>query len=60
MYGLNFGIGMKIKYVEIVNSLERRIQHIQNSEKKLIPKVLAIEWIEPFFTAVLWKFQIFH
>ena len=40
--------------VEIVNSLERRIQHIQNSEKKLIPKVLAIEWIEPFFTAGHW------
>ena len=42
------------KSVEIVNSLERRIQHIQNSEKKLIPKVLAIEWIEPFFTAGQW------
>ena len=42
------------KSVEIVNSLERRIQHIQNSEKKSIPKVLAIEWIEPFFTAGHW------
>ena len=42
------------KSVEIVNSLERRIQHIQNSEKKLIPKVLALEWIEPFFTAGHW------
>ena len=42
------------KSIEIVNSLERRIQHIQNSEKKLIPKVLAIEWIEPFFTAGHW------
>ncbi|MDC0209388.1 cobalamin-binding protein [Nitrosopumilus sp.] len=42
------------KSVEIVNSLERRIQHIQNPEKKLIPKVLAIEWIEPFFTAGHW------
>ena len=42
------------KSVEIVNSLERRIQNIQNSEKKLIPKVLAIEWIEPFFTAGHW------
>ena len=42
------------KSVEIVNSLERRIQYIQNSEKKLIPKVLAIEWIEPFFTAGHW------
>ena len=42
------------KSVEIVNSLERRIQHIQNSEKKPMPKVLAIEWIEPFFTAGHW------
>ena len=42
------------KSVEIVHSLERRIQHIQNSEKKSIPKVLAIEWIEPFFTAGHW------
>ena len=37
-----------------MNSLERRIQHIQNSEKKSIPKVLAIEWIEPFFNAGHW------
>jgi len=42
------------KSIEIVNSLEQRIQHIQNSEKKIIPKVLAIEWIEPFFTAGHW------
>ena len=42
------------KSVEIVNSLERRIQHIQNSEKKPTPKVVAIEWIEPFFTAGHW------
>jgi iron complex transport system substrate-binding protein len=42
------------KSVEIVNSLERRIQHIQYSEKKPIAKVLAIEWIEPFFTAGHW------
>ncbi len=42
------------KSIEIVNSLEQRIQHIQNSEKKTIPKVLAIEWIEPFFTAGHW------
>ena len=39
------------KSVEIVDSLEKRIQYIQNSEKIIAPKVLAIEWIEPFFTA---------
>ena len=42
------------KSIEIVNSLEQRIQFIQNSEKTVIPKVLAIEWIEPFFTAGHW------
>ena len=42
------------KSVQIVNSLEKRIQYIQNSEKKTMPKVLAIEWIEPFFTAGHW------
>jgi len=42
------------KSVEIVNSLKNRIQYIQNSEKKPKPKVLAIEWIEPFFTAGHW------
>jgi iron complex transport system substrate-binding protein len=42
------------KSIEIVNSLEQRIQFIQNSEKTTIPKVLAIEWIEPFFTAGHW------
>jgi len=42
------------KSIEIVNSLEERIRYIQNSEKKIIPKVLAIEWIEPFFTAGHW------
>ncbi|MGB1690013.1 MAG: cobalamin-binding protein [Nitrosopumilus sp.] len=42
------------KSIEIVTSLEQRIQHIQNSEKTAIPKVLAIEWIEPFFTAGHW------
>ena len=42
------------KSIEIVNSLEQRIQLIQNSEKTIIPKVLAIEWIEPFFTAGHW------
>jgi iron complex transport system substrate-binding protein len=42
------------KASEIVNSLEKRIQHIQNFKNKLLPKVLAIEWIEPFFTAGHW------
>ena len=42
------------KALEIVNSLEKRIQYIQNTKNKTMPKVLAIEWIEPFFTAGHW------
>ena len=42
------------KALEIVNSLQKRITNIQNSKNKKIPRVLAIEWIEPFFTAGHW------
>ena len=42
------------KALEIVNSLKKRIQNIQNSKNKTSIKVLAIEWIEPFFTAGHW------
>ena len=42
------------KALEIVNSLQKRIKNIQNSKNKKIPRVLAIEWIEPFFTAGHW------
>ena len=42
------------KALEIVNSLQKRIAIIQNSKNKKIPRVLAIEWIEPFFTAGHW------
>ena len=42
------------KASDIVNSLETRIHNIQNFENKIMPKVLAIEWIEPFFTAGHW------
>ena len=40
--------------LEIVNSLEQRIQNIQNLQNDEKPHVLAIEWIEPFFTAGHW------
>ena len=42
------------KALEIVNSLQKRIAIIQNSKNEKIPRVLAIEWIEPFFTAGHW------
>jgi iron complex transport system substrate-binding protein len=42
------------KALEIITSLGKRITNIQNSKSKKIPRVLAIEWIEPFFTAGHW------
>jgi len=42
------------KASDIVNSLQKRIHNIQNFKNKIMPKVLAIEWIEPFFTAGHW------
>ncbi|MDC0194106.1 cobalamin-binding protein [Candidatus Nitrosopelagicus sp.] len=47
-------IGAAEKGKEIVNSLRTRIEHIKNKKFKHSPKVLAIEWIEPFFTAGHW------
>ncbi len=39
---------------EITHSLEKRIQNIKESTISKNPKVLAIEWIESFFTAGHW------
>ncbi|EIJ66022.1 ABC transporter, substrate-binding protein [Candidatus Nitrosopumilus salaria BD31] len=42
------------KAKEITDSLENRIQNIQKRSTNKKPKVLAIEWIDPFFTAGHW------
>ena len=39
---------------EIIKSLEQRIEKIKKNENDNKPKVLVIEWIEPFFTAGHW------
>jgi len=39
---------------EIIDMLEKRIQNIKKFQNNNRPKVLAIEWIEPFFTAGHW------
>ncbi len=39
---------------EITDGLEERIQNIKKVQNVRKPKVLAIEWIEPFFTAGHW------
>ena len=38
----------------ISDLLKKRIQKIQNVRHSNIPKILAIEWIDPFFTAGHW------
>jgi len=47
-------LGNEIRAKEITNSLEQRIQNIKKIENDKKPKVLAIEWIDPFFTAGHW------
>jgi iron complex transport system substrate-binding protein len=47
-------LGKVAKAKEITDSLERRIQSIQEKSIGKKPKVLAIEWIDPFFTAGHW------
>lgn len=47
-------LGKEKKAKEITDSLKKRIENIKKSIIKKSPKVLAIEWIEPFFTAGHW------
>ncbi|MDH5463669.1 MAG: cobalamin-binding protein [Nitrosopumilus sp.] len=47
-------LGKVTKAKEITDSLESRIQNIQKKSVDKKPKVLAIEWIDPFFTAGHW------
>ena len=42
------------KAKEITNSLKQRIKKIKKIESNNKPRVLAIEWIKPFFTAGHW------
>jgi len=47
-------LGKESKSKEIIDMLEKRIQNIRKFQNNKRPKVLAIEWIEPFFTAGHW------
>jgi iron complex transport system substrate-binding protein len=42
------------KAKEIVSSLEERIQNIEKHQNNEKPNIVAIEWVEPFFTAGHW------
>ena len=47
-------LGKETKAKEIIDSLEKRIQNVKKPQNNKRPRVLAIEWIEPFFTAGHW------
>ena len=47
-------IGKENEAKKITESLQQRIKHIKKITPKTKLKVLAIEWIEPFFTAGHW------
>ncbi len=47
-------LGTEMKAKEITSSLEKRINNIKKIQNDKRPRVLAIEWIEPFFTAGHW------
>ena len=39
--------------MEIQNELSKRIDHVKTNSKSKKPRVLAIEWLEPFFLQVI-------
>lgn len=52
--GVSKKIGKEEKGNEIIQSLKSRIKVIQSKNFKTNPKVLALEWLEPFFTSGHW------
>ena len=44
--------------LELVNALRQRIDFVKSKEHPTRPKVLCIEWVEPFFTAGHWVPQM--
>jgi len=47
-------IGMEEKGRELIQSLQKRIDFIQSKNFDSRPRVLALEWLEPFFTSGHW------
>ena len=47
-------IEKEVKAEKITESLKKRIRHVKNCKQETKLKVLAIEWIDPFFTAGHW------
>jgi len=44
----------QVKAKEITDNLKKRIQHIEKNPNNEKPNIVAIEWVEPFFTAGHW------
>ena len=47
-------IGMEEKGNEIIRSLKKRIDYIKSKNFESKPRVLALEWLDPFFTSGHW------
>lgn len=47
-------IGKEPEGQKLVESLKNRIDFIKNKNFKIRPKILCIEWVEPFFTSGHW------
>jgi len=47
-------IGKVEKGIKIINSLKQRIEYFNEKQVSDKPKVLAIEWLEPFYTSGHW------
>jgi iron complex transport system substrate-binding protein len=51
-------IGKESEGQRLVESLKNRIDFIKNKNFKMRPKILCIEWVEPFFTSGHWVPQM--
>ncbi len=51
-------IGKEPEGQKLVESLKKRINVVKNKDYKMRPKVLCIEWIDPFFTSGHWVPQM--
>lgn len=51
-------IGRENQGVELVKSLQKRIDFVKSKDRATRPTVLCIEWVEPFFTSGHWVPQM--
>ena len=51
-------IGRENQGMELVQSLQKRIDFVKNKKHTTRPRVLCIEWVEPFFTSGHWVPQM--